>query len=133
MPVTIKPATHGACVLSREEQAEDSRDLLRRACTKESAKCVELLQSSFDFNLTAAVRPSANGFVYSAILAYNQYHHLRIRPEDVWFAIISQLSFYINRYAEELRGMFVAYEGKKKLMVGLEMGDRNAVEYGVFA
>lgn len=133
MPITIKPATHGACVLRREGQAEDSRDLLRRACRKESAKCVELLQSSFDFNLEAAVRPSANGFVQGAILAYNQHHHLRIRPEDVWFAIISQLSFYVNRHAEELREMFVAHEGKKELTIELDMVDRYTVEYSVFA
>lgn len=133
MPITIKPATHGACVLRREGQAEDSRDLLRRACRKESAKCVELLQSSFDFNLEAAVRPSANGFVQGAILAYNQHHHLRIRPEDVWFAIISQLSFYINRHAEELREMFVAHEDKKELTIELDMVDRYTVEYSVFA
>ena len=133
MPVTIKPATHGANVLSREQQAEDSRDLLHRACWKESNKCVELLQSSFDSNLGAAVRPSSNGFVHGAILAYNHHHHLRIRPEDVWFAIISQIGFYINCHAEELRGMFVAHQGKKELEIVFEMGDRYSVDFGVFA
>ena len=133
MPVTIKPATHGADVLSREQQAEDSRDLLHRACRKESNKCVELLQSSFDSSLGAAVRPSRNGFVHGAILAYSNHHHLQIRPEDVWFAIISQIGFYINCHAEELRGMFVAHEGKKELEVVFETGDRYTVDFGVFA
>lgn len=133
MPITIKAATHGANVLRREQQAEDPRDLLSRACGKESAKCVELLQSSFDSNLNAAVRPSANGFVRGAILAYSHHHHFQIRPKDVWFAIISQLSFYINCHAEELRGMFVAHEGKKELEVKFEGGDRYTVDFGVFA
>ena len=133
MPVTIKPAAHGAKILSREEQAEDSRDLLNRACWKESKKCVELLQSSFDSNLSAAVRPSPNGFVHGSILAYSQHHHLQIRPEDVWFAIISQIGFYINCHAEDLRGMFVAHEGKKELEVKFHMGDRYTVDFGVFA
>lgn len=132
MPVTIKPATHGADVLRRKQPAEDSWDLLSRACEKESKNCVELLQSSFDSNLNAAVQPSANGFVDAVMLAYNQHHHLQIRPEDVWFAIISQLGFYINRHAEELRGMFVAHEGKKELEV-VFWGNRYTVDYGVFA
>ena len=133
MPVTIKPATHGANTLRREQQAEDSRDLLNRACRKESKKCVELLQSSFDSNLSSAVRPSPNGFVHGSVLAYSQHHHLQIRPEDVWFAIISQIGLYINCHAEELRGMFVAHEGKKELKVKFNTGDRYTVDFGVFA
>ena len=34
MPVTIKSATYGANTLSREQQAEDLRDLLNRAYWK---------------------------------------------------------------------------------------------------
>ena len=133
MPVTIKPATHGANAVRWLQQAADSRDLLNRACEKESEKCVEFLQSSFDSDLSAAIRPSTNGFVHGSILAYNEHHHLQIRPEDVWFAIISQIGFYINCHAEELRGMFVAHEGKKELEVKLDMGDRYTVDFGVFA
>ena len=133
MPVTIKSATHGAHgVYTSGRLAEGSRDLSNGACSKESAKCVELLQSSFDSSLNAAVQPSANGFLHGAMLAYNKHHHLKIRPEDVWFAIISQLSFYINCHAEELRGMFVAHKGKKELTVDFG-GDRCSVDFGVFA
>ena len=131
--MTIKSATHGASgIYTRGRLAEGSRDLLDGACSKESAKCVELLQSSFDSKLDAAVKPSANGFLHGAMLAYNEHHHLKIRPEDVWFAIISQLSFYINGHAEELRGIFVAHTGKKELTVDLG-GDRYSVDFGAFA
>ena len=133
MPVTIKPATHGANAVRWPEQAEDSRDLLNRACRKESEKCVELLQSSFDSDLSAAIEPSTNGFVHGSILAYSQHHHLQIRPEDVWFAIISQIGFYINCHAEELRGMFVAHEGKKELEVQIAGLNRYTVDFGLFA
>lgn len=133
MPITIKPATHGATVLPRLQPAKDSRDLLNRACMTESEKCVELLQSSFETNLNAAVQPSDNGFVHGAILAYNRHQHLRIRPEDVWFAIISQLGFYINHHAEELRGMFVTHEGQKELTITFDNGNRYTVDYRVFA
>ena len=56
-----------------------------------------------------------SGFVNAAILAYNQHYKLIIRPEDVWFSILTQLNAYINANAEELRDIFVAHEGKKGL------------------
>ena len=133
MPVTVIPATHSASLVGLSRPAADSRDLLNRACRQEGNKCVELLQSSFDSNLKAAVRPSANGFVHGAIQAYSNHHHLHIRPEDVWFAIISQLSFYINCHAEELRELFVTHQGKKELVVTFPTGTRYSVDFGVFA
>ena len=66
-------------------------------------------------------------------MAYNLHHHLRIRPEDVWLSILTQLSFYINAHAEELRGKFVAHEGKKELEVGFDTGSHYTIDYGVFA
>ena len=136
MPVTIIPATHSASLISLsqpDQPAADSRDLLNRACPREGNKCVEVLQSSFDSNLKAAVQPSANGFVYGAIQAYNKHHHLHIRPEDVWFAIISQLSLYINCHAEELRELFVTHQGKKDLVVTLPTATHPGIDFGVFA
>ena len=137
MPVTIIPATHSASLIGLgrplSRPATDSRDLLNRACPRQGNKCVELLQSSFDSNIKAAVQPSANGLVHGAIQAYNHHHHLRIRPEDVWFAIISQLSFYINCHAEELRDLFVAHQDKKELVVTFGSGTRRTVDFGVFA
>lgn len=49
--------------------------------------------------------------------ACNQHHHLIIRPEDVWFSILTQLSFYINGNAEELRSFFVPRQDQKELTV----------------
>ena len=133
MPVTIIPATHNARSLGLIQPAANSRDLLNRACPQEGNKCVELLQSSFDSNLKATVQPSANGFVHGATEAYNRHHHLHIRPEDIWFAIISQLSFYINCHAEELRELFVTHQGQKDLVVTFGSGTRYTVDFGVFA
>jgi hypothetical protein len=39
------------------------------------------------------------------------------RPDDVWQAILTQLSFYIQANAEELRNSFVDFDGKKQLTV----------------
>ena len=46
------------------------------------------------------------------------HHHLTIRPEDAWFAILSQLSVWSNANAdgaEEALGKFVAHEREKFL------------------
>lgn len=80
----------------------------------------------------SAIDASSNGFVKGAIRAYSYHHHLRIRPEDVWFAILSQFSIYINAHAEELRGQFVAHEDKKELELKY-CGTRYTVDFGRFA
>ena len=60
---------------------------------------------------------TSNGLVDTVLRAYNQHHNLVIRPDDVWIAIISQLSFHINANAEALRSKFVAHEGKRELVL----------------
>lgn len=133
MPITIKPASHGAeTVQPNQRPVQGSLDLLKRACHRESEACQELLQSSFAHKVEDAIDPSSNGFVHGAIRAYNQHHCLHIRPEDVWFAILSQLSLFINAHAEELRGQFVAHEGKKELKLEY-YGTRYSVDFGLFA
>lgn len=69
------------------------------------------------------ISASQNGFVHAAWQAYSQHHHLIIRPEDVWFAILTQLSFYINAHAEELRAFFVPHQDKKDLEAVSEIAD----------
>jgi hypothetical protein len=90
-----------------------------------------MIHSSFtdlSNSTTPSIYASSNGFVRGAISAYNQHHHLVLRPEDVWFSILTQLNLYINKNAEELRHMFVTHEGKKELKV-----KRLDYEWGEFA
>lgn len=132
--VTIRPAVHGARLVSQyNRQSHNALALAEDACRKEYKQCSELLGSSFSSELKPSILPASNGFVNSSIKAYNMHHHLRIRPEDVWFAVLTQLSFYINAHAEELRGKFVAHEGKKELEVQFHIGSRYSIDYGVFA
>lgn len=132
--VTIKPAGHGASFVHQYHRPSNNPlDLAQTACSKEYNQCSELLGSSFGSELEHTTLSASNGFVDSAIQAYNMHHHLRIRPDDVWFAVLSQLSFYINAHAEELRGKFVAHEGKKELIVKFAIGSRYTIDYGIFA
>ncbi|KAL1949119.1 hypothetical protein VTO73DRAFT_10925 [Trametes versicolor] len=73
-----------------------------------------------------------NGFVHSILQAYGTHHHLVIRPDDVWIAILTQLSFYVNAHAEELREYFVAHEGKRTLTVS-DVGTPHTVDFGRLA
>lgn len=77
-----------------------------------------VLQSSFGDNLGGkSVIPYGNGFVDGVIRAFNQDLHLVLRPDDVWLAILTQFSMYVNGHAEELRPFFVEHQGKKDLAV----------------
>ncbi|KAJ8481901.1 hypothetical protein ONZ51_g5696 [Trametes cubensis] len=53
-------------------------------------------------------------------------------PDDVWLAILTQLCFYVNAHAEELRHYFVAHEGKKELIVQAS-GTRYTVDFGALS
>jgi hypothetical protein len=134
MPVTIKPAAHGSRKWNAAgSAASSSKQLLRDACPAEHQRCKEIFQSSFDeFSTESSVYPSTNGFVHAAIKAYSFHHHLTIRPEDVWFAILTQVGFFINSHAEEVRDFFVSHQGQKELEV-IEFGTIRTVDFGALA
>ncbi|KAK3618573.1 hypothetical protein LTR56_024565 [Elasticomyces elasticus] len=113
MPVTINPGDGVPTLVQYTNQppADHAREILRYA----------------------SFLPTSNGFVNAGITAYSRHHHLVIRPEDIWNAVLTQLSFYINAHAEELRGQFVAHEGKKRLEVKYDSGDRYTVDFADFA
>jgi hypothetical protein len=121
MPVTIKVANHPANK-SHFGGASSSKDLLLRAKYMNTSDLERIIQTSLADNIVAAeqITPRANGLVFAAYEAYSRHHHLIIRPEDVWFAIISQFSFYVNGNAENLRNKFVRHRGKKGLIVKSE-------------
>jgi hypothetical protein len=136
MPVTIHPAKHAAkrFTSERHPRAQTLRDLLKASCSNNHEKCKSIIQSSFDDleDDDNAIFGSSNGFVHAAINAYSIHHHLKIRPEDIWFAILTQLSFYINPYGEELRFFFVSHKGQKTLQVN-DIGTKESVDIGKLA
>lgn len=119
--VTVNPAPHGANIIpSGGHFVSTAKDLLRISCHKEFQKMrnEHLIQSSFDdAKVDVQYLGASNGFVDTAVKAYNQHHHLILRPEDVWFSVLVQLNIYINEHAEELRSMLVAHQGQKKMVL----------------
>ncbi|CAE7928452.1 unnamed protein product [Symbiodinium necroappetens] len=64
--------------------------------------------------------------------AYNRHHELVLRPDDVWQAILTQFSFYVNANAEALRDRLVNFEGKMTLVVKMA-GTLFTADYAEFA
>jgi hypothetical protein len=116
MPVTINPTGNRAREVSLKKMST-RKQLLQGSCKDEYKKCERIVQSSFNHANLRDASPSNHGFVYACVEAYSKHHHLTIRPEDVWFAILSQLGVYINGNAEELRSIFVSHAGQEHLVV----------------
>lgn len=129
--VTIRPAPHLASAIHGSTN-KNASEILAEVDNKKHG---EIIQSSFGetASLTQDFLPNSNGFVNAAIKAYSNHHHLKIRPEDIWLAILTQLSSYINAHSEELRGSFVAHEGKKRLEIVYDSGTRYSVDWADFA
>lgn len=74
--------------------------------------------------------PFSNGFVGTAFMAYNKHHHLTLRPDDVWSAIMIAFSEYVNSHSQEMRSLFVDFEGKRELTARAD-GTIQRIPWGV--
>ncbi|KAF8900732.1 hypothetical protein CPB84DRAFT_1778778 [Gymnopilus junonius] len=129
MPIHFKVAKHNAdpVVLSRQDaRIAKAEDLLKNNI------CAELLQSSVTQSKIGSIQGQHNGFINTIIQAYNNHHHLSIRPDDVWIAILSQFNFYVNAHADDLRSHFVAHQGKEEVVL-YGIGTRYTVDFGLLA
>ncbi|KAF2220479.1 hypothetical protein BDZ85DRAFT_27384 [Elsinoe ampelina] len=133
MPVTLNIASHGAEAF-KSYFVHTAEELFAGSCERYQTNSSGLIQTSVSQSFLDHnnVSSSTNGFVWAAFQAYSNHHHLVIRPEDVWFAILSQLCFYINAHAEELRHIFVSHEGRKEVEVKA-FGTINTVDLGDLA
>ncbi|KAM9970342.1 hypothetical protein ACTFIR_002197 [Dictyostelium discoideum] len=99
-------------------------DLNRKLKIEELFKKTNILKSSLDNkgdkekeeNEDLKIIVGYNSFVYSAWESYNNHNHLVLRPDNIWMAIVSQFSFYINKYNKELRNKFVDFHDEKKIL-----------------
>jgi len=139
---TVHPSTHAAESWGKRRVARDrytqatAPEHIVSAITTDDGKTTpspRLVQSSFaGLDQTSTIYATKNGFVHACLEAYNEHHNLVLRPEDVWFAVLTQLSCYINANAEELRSRFVAHEGQAELHIEIELTpglDHGAMAY----
>ena len=57
--------------------------------------------------------PLLNGFY----TAHTNHYPIRIKPDDIWLLIVQAFSNHVNANSEELRNLFVNFDGKKTLIV----------------
>jgi hypothetical protein len=97
-----------------------------------------ILRSSFSFadgatEAGVSVVPNKNGFLHTVIRAWQQDLHLRLRPDDVWLAILTQFNLFVNGNADDLRSIFVAHEDQPKLVVDARPATVETVNLGKVA
>ncbi|KAJ5366004.1 hypothetical protein N7517_008890 [Penicillium concentricum] len=133
MPITLTTAAHPP----RKWEAprvSTAQSLFTHSCLEGQYQSQKLIQSSFSQNSfrDSHISASQHGFVWAVFNAYSYHHNLIIRPEDIWFSILTQLSFFVNANAEELRPFFVSHEGQKELEV-IAVGTIDSVDLGALA
>ncbi|KAI1324268.1 hypothetical protein F5Y16DRAFT_310150 [Xylariaceae sp. FL0255] len=131
MPVTIRPSGNASVAFAgrRYKQADSPNEFLLRTLQDELGngpqKAPNIVASDFTAPLAgfdetnetedadggeAVCFATKNGLVHTCLEAYNTHHRLVLRPEDVWFAILTQFASYINGHVEsdvELRETFI--------------------------
>ena len=87
----------------------------------------DVLSCSFDKNRELPyIRenvPVLNGFY----TAYANHYPIRIKPDDIWLLIVQAFSHHVNINSEELKSMFVNFDGKKELIVEYDLFSINEV------
>lgn len=133
MPVTLATAKHPPQAWP-ESAVSSAEELFQHSCSDEYSQSQGVIQSSLSDSFLGAshVSSSKHGFVWALVHAYNRHLNLTIRPEDVWFSILTELNFYINANAEDLRSFFVAHEGQKELET-FEGGIIDTADFGKIA
>ncbi|KAJ0424972.1 hypothetical protein BJY00DRAFT_308859 [Aspergillus carlsbadensis] len=133
MPITLNTAPHGPRAW-RYPRASTSAELFAHSCPNDHQKSQNIIQSSFPRKLPSDshISASQHGFVWALVEAYSRHHNLILRPEDIWFSILTQLSFYVNAHAEDLRSIFVSHQGQKELKVHA-VGTIHSVDLGALA
>ena len=64
---------------------------------------------------------SSNGMVRTLMAAYSSHAPLVLRPDDLWVAIVSAFGYYVNTHADVMRRTFVDHDGKKEVIVTLDV------------
>lgn len=92
----------------------------------------KIIQSSDDESSENLVHAARYGLVSAIMDAYNTHHCLVLRPDDIWQAILTQFSFYVNANAEDLRDAFVDFQGKMTLVIEMQ-GRLFSADFATFA
>ena len=111
-----------------EPRYEMNKESAERIITKDTLDC------SFDKNSNLAYINTNIPFLCGLYTAHTNHYPIRIKPDDIWLLIIQAFNYHVNSNAEELRHLFVDFDGKKTLEVvyiikkGIEEVDKKKLE-----
>ena len=93
--------------------------------TKDEFK--DVLDHSLDLNQNLAFMYSNAPLLDGFYTAHTNHYPIRIKPDDIWLLIVQAFSNHVNANSEELRHLFVNFEGKTTLKIHYELNDINQV------
>ena len=93
------------------------RESVKGEFTEPDTEVLMSFLDNVDLTPDYGLQPSSDSFLRGAIQAWGEHHHLVVRPEEVWFTILVQMNFYMGTHAEEIRDLFVDFEGKETILV----------------
>ena len=67
--------------------------------------------------------PILNGFY----TAHTNHYPIRIKPDDIWLLIVQAFSNHVNANSEELRKLFVNFDGKQEIIINYNLSDISQV------
>ena len=118
MPVTILPAAHTPKPHPTARPVESLEEFVHLSCPDSFVRGeTSVIASSFAVPGKDGKEfyASSSSFVRCAIEAWGRHSHLVLRPEDMWFTILLQMNFHMEKHTESLRHLLVSHHGKKTL------------------
>ena len=95
----------------KEPRYTFAKDSLKYIITKDTL--AHSLNENQELAFTGSNVPLLNGFY----IAHTNHYPLRIKPDDIWLLIVQAFSNHVNANSEELRNLFVNFDGKQTLQV----------------
>ena len=95
----------------KEPRYTFDKDSIKKLITKDTLG--HSLNENQDLAFTYSNVPLLNGFY----TAHTNHYPIRIKPDDIWLLIVQAFSNHVNANAEQLRNLFVNFDGKKTLKV----------------
>ena len=96
-----------------------AKDMLELITTKIQVKPESCCKLSADINPLKSWS-NQNSFVEAVHTAYQSHYPLTLSPDIIWQCAAQGFAIHVNKNAEKLRHMFVAHEGKNKLVVRMD-------------
>ena len=112
---------------------KEPRYTFEKDSIKEFIITKDTLAHSLNENQELAFMYSNVPFLIGFYDAHTNHYPIRIKPDDIWLLIVQAFSNHVNANSEELRNLFVNFDGKKTLTIeyslsSIEQVDRKVLE-----